>query len=107
LSFQSFQLLDPGLGPSLVGRVLTLGYESGLGFGKNRGGVLLLWWIFSSLKWESLYPNLPDLLFLILGGRRDGTFWVIAGDIRFGSPHLTLPLWLDQMRLPCLGGHHF
>jgi len=63
-------LLDPGLGPSLVGRDLTLGYESGLGFGSLACGS-------SSPKWESLYPISPDA-FLFLSGRRDGTFWVIA-----------------------------
>jgi len=38
-------LLDPGLGPSLFGRDLTLGYESGLGFGSLASGS-------SSPKWE-------------------------------------------------------
>ena len=44
-SFRSLQLLDPGLGPSLFGRDLTLGYESGLGFGSLACGS-------SSPKWE-------------------------------------------------------
>ena len=45
-SFRSLQLLDPGLGPSLFGRDLTLvGYESGLGFGSLASGS-------SSPKWE-------------------------------------------------------
>jgi len=44
-SFRSNKLLDPGLGPSLFGRDLTLGYESGLGFGSLACGS-------SSPKWE-------------------------------------------------------
>ena len=68
-SFWSLQLLDPVLGSSSFGRDLTLGYESGLGFGRLACGS-------SSPKWESLYRISPNV-FLFLSGRRDGTFWVI------------------------------
>jgi len=83
-------LLDPGLGPSLVGRDLTLGYKSaGLAFG-SLGACGS-----SSPKWKSLYPISPNV-FLFLSGRWDGTFWVFVAVTSGLGLLVSLCLWLDQ-----------
>jgi len=62
---------------------LTLGYESGLGFGNLACGS-------SSPKWESLYPNFPDL-FLFPRWEMGWDIWVIVDDVMLGCRGLTWP----------------
>ena len=81
-SFWSFQLLDPGLGPSLFGRDLTLGYESGLGFGSLAGGS------------SSRSGNVVSDFSRCVPVSEWETGWGISGhsgDVGFGSPCLTSP----------------
>ena len=64
--FQSFQLLDPGLGPSSLGRDSTLVYESGLGFGT--------WHVDLPPKSGNHCIRIFPISSCFLSGRRVGTF---------------------------------